>query len=393
MFGDGIYFVAIAWEVYHLSSSPTAYGVVGAAFSLPQVLFVLAGGVISDRLNRRVLMMVASLVSAVAIGLLGVLVVLHADALWMIVVLVFIYGSSQALFTPASTALTPSLVPTELLPQATAMNQVLQPITLGVIGPAVGGLIIAAYGTGAAFLLDSATFAVAVATMALMSGGAIDRAAEEGPLRKASALHEAREALGFVRSQPWIWAGMLSAAIANMSFSGPLSVLLPYVVKYDLHGTASDLGLIFAVSGLGAVAAAVYVIVKGTPRHSVTWIFVAWTGANLAMTLVGHVTASWQLMVIGAIIFGGLTIGNLIWSTLMGLLVPNAMLGRVSSFDWMVSFSLTPISNALTGPIAGLVGVGNTLLGGGLIGGIVTLAALFLPGVRDPEKVPAPTSA
>jgi MFS family permease len=396
LFGDGIYFVAIPWEVYHLSSSPAAYGFVGAAFALPQVLFVLVGGVISDRLNRRALMIGASVSSAVAIGVLGLLIELHLEQLWMIGALVFLYGTSQAIFMPASKALTPSLVPVELLPQATAMNQLLEPITLAVVGPAVGGLIIAAFGTGAAFLVDSATFAVAVAAMALMSGGAIKRAAAEGPGRKASVLREAREAIGFVRRTPWIWAGLLSAAIANISLTGPLTVLTPYVVKYNLHGSATDLGLIFAVGGVGGVIAGVYVAVRGAPRRKVTWTFLAWAIATLAMSPIGFATATWQLMLLSIVIVGGLTLGNLIWFTLMGTLVPNEMLGRVSSLDMMVSFSLTPVSNALTGPVAVLAGVRNTLLGAGILGAVVGVAALLVPGARDPEKAKvagAPTSA
>jgi hypothetical protein len=396
LLGDGIYFVAIPWEVYHLSSSPAAYGFVGAAFALPQVLFVLVGGVISDRLNRRALMIGASLSSAVAIGVLGLLIELHIEQLWMIGALVFLYGTSQAIFMPASKALTPSLVPVELLPQATAMNQLLEPITLAVIGPAAGGLIIAAFGTGAAFLVDSATFAVAVVTLTLMSGGAIKRAAAEGPERRASVLREAREAIGFVRRTPWIWAGLLSAAVANVSLTGPLTVLTPYVVKYNLHGTATDLGLIFAVGGIGGVIAGVYVAVRGTPRRKVTWTFLSWAIATLAMSPIGFATASWQLMLLSIVIVGGLTLGNLIWFTLMGTLVPNEMLGRVTSLDLMVSFSLTPVSNALTGPLALLAGVRNTLLGAGILGAVVGVAALLVPGVLDPEKAdasPAPTSA
>lgn len=396
LLGDGIYFVAIPWEVYHLSSSPAAYGFVGAAFALPQVLFVLVGGVISDRLNRRALMIGASLSSAVAIGVLGLLIELRLEQLWMIGALVFLYGTSQAIFMPASKALTPSLVPVELLPQATAMNQLLEPITLAVVGPAAGGLIIAAFGTGAAFLVDSATFAVAVAAMALMSGGAIRRAAAEGPERKASVLREAREAIGFVRRTPWIWAGLLAAAIANVSLTGPLTVLTPYVVKYNLHGTATDLGLIFAVGGIGGVIAGAYVAVRGTPRRKVTWTFLSWAIATLAMSPIGFATATWQLMLLSIVIVGGLTLGNLIWFTLMGALVPNEMLGRVSSLDMMVSFSLAPVSNALTGPLALLAGVRNTLLGAGILGAVVGVAALLVPGVLDPEKAdasPAPTSA
>lgn len=389
LFGDGIYFVAIAWEVYRISSSPAALGAIGVAFALPQVLLLLVAGVITDRLNRRTLMLVASGTSAIAIGVLGLLVELDAEQLWMLIVLVAIYGTSQAFFLPASVALTPTLVPGELLPQATAMNQLLQPLATNLVGPAAGGLIIGWGGTGAAFLVDSATFAVAVVTMTLMSGGAIKRAAEEGPERKASVIREARDAIGFVRSTPWIWAGLLSAAIANISLTGPLTILAPYVVKYSLHGSASDLGFILAVGGVGAVAASIFIAVTGTPRRSVTWIFVGWAASTLAMIPIGFVTHAWQLMIISLVISAGLAVGNLIWFTLMGTLVPNEMLGRVSSLDTMISFSLTPISSALTGPAAAIFGVKETLIGAGLLGGTVTLATLLVPRVRDPERMVA----
>ena len=100
-------------------------------------------------------------------------------------------------------------------------------------------------------------------------------------------------------------------------------------------------------------------------------------------------------MVLSIFIVGGLTLGNLIWFTLMGTLVPNEMLGRITSLDAMVSFSLTPVSNALTGPVAALAGVRETLLGAGVLGALVGVGALLVPGVRDPEKeaLPAPTSA
>jgi len=100
-----------------------------------------------------------------------------------------------------------------------------------------------------ALLVDSATFMAALIAMALMSAGAIERAAEARPARKASVLHEAREAIGFVRTTPWIWAGILAAAVANISLTGPLQVLTPYVVKYTLHGGVRDLALVIAGGG------------------------------------------------------------------------------------------------------------------------------------------------
>jgi MFS family permease len=383
LLGDGVYFVAIAWEVYRLSNSPTALGVVGVAFSLPQVLFLLVGGVVSDRLDRRMVMIAGNVVSAAAIAAIGILIELNVIALWQIWVLVLVYGTSQAFFLPASRAVIPTLIPPELLPQASAVEQFIQPVATGLVGSAVGGTLIALGGTGIAFLIDGLSFGVAAVTVAFIARSAERSAAEAGA--KTSVMREAGQALGFIRSQPWIWAGLLAAALANITLTGPLQVLVPYIVKFQLHGNASDLGLIFAAGGLGTIAAAVYVAVRGVPRRNVTWIFISWAVGTLAVAPVGLVTAPWQLMVLSFIVGSGIAIGNMIWFSLMGALVPNEMLGRVSSFDLAISFSLTPMSNGVTGPVAGAIGARLTLLGAGVIAAAATIAFLLVPGVRKPE--------
>ena len=102
---------------------------------------------------------------------------------------------------------------------------------------------------------------------------------------------------------------------------------------------------------------------------------------------IGIATSAWQVAGLNFVVGVGLTIGNLIWFTLMGTRVPNQMLGRVSSLDLMISFSLTPLSNGLTGPVAAVFGVSRTLLAAGLLGTVVTVATLFVPGVRDAETI------
>jgi MFS family permease len=134
LFGDGIYFVTIAWEVYRISNAPTALGVVSAAFALPQVLLLFLGGVLSDRLDRRLVMFLGNVVSGLMIGALGTLVLLHQVRLWEIVVLVAVYGVSQAFFMPASRAIVPSLIDAELMPQAMALEQFVQPLTSSLLG-------------------------------------------------------------------------------------------------------------------------------------------------------------------------------------------------------------------------------------------------------------------
>jgi DHA3 family tetracycline resistance protein-like MFS transporter len=385
LFGDGIYFVTIAWEVYRLSDLPTALGIVSAAFALPQVVLLVFGGVISDRMDRRLLMLWMNAVSGLMIGGLGVLVLLDRIQLWEIIVLVAVYGVSQAFFLPASRAIVPSLVDPDLLPQAMAVEQFVQPLTGSLLGPAVGGLLIAAGGTGLAFLIDAATFLVAAGTLSAMTSAvatvAVGDQAETRPGRFAI-LHEAGLAVRFIRGLPWMWAGLAAAAIANLALTGPLMVLIPFLIKYRLHSGPEALGLVSAVGGLGAILAAVYVSWRGLPRQDISWMFICWAAAPAAMVPMSLVNSAWELMPLTFIAMAGLAFGNMVWFARLGARVPGHMLGRVASFDMMLSFSLTPVSMAVTGPLAGLIGVRHLLLWSGALACVLTLVFLLVPGLR-----------
>lgn len=378
--GDGIYFVTIAWEVYRLSNAPTALGVVSAAFALPQVLFLLVGGVVSDRLDRRLVMLMGNTVSGVMIGSLGTLVLLNRISLWEIVPIVAAYGVSQAFFLPASRAIVPSLVHSDLVPQAMAVEQFVQPLTSSLVGPAVGGVLIAVGGTGIAFLIDAGTFLIAATTLAAMSSRHPAPVATTTGVTagRSTILTESRQALHFVRGIPWIWAGIAAAGIANIALTGPLTVLIPYLIKYRLHEGPQTLGLVGASGGPGAILSALYVGWRGVPRHSTRWVFLSWAIATVALVPMGLAGAAWELMPLSAVTMGGVTLGNVIWFSRMGVEIPGYILGRVASLDMTVSFCLTPLSNAVTGPLAGVIGARLVLVGAGVIGAIVPVAFLVL---------------
>jgi len=213
--------------------------------------------------------------------------------------------------------------------------------------------------------------------------------------------HEAHEpafaalmaGLRFVRRRVWLWGTLLSAAVAYLAFLGPTEVLLPYVVKNDLHASARDLGLVFAAGGLGAVGAALLMGQRGHPRRDVTFIYGTWTLATLAVAGYGLATAAWQLG-LACLVFNALeAAGTIVWATLKQRHVPASMLGRVSSLDWRISIGLLPLSFALTAPIAAAIGARATLAGAAAIGGAITLGALFLPGMRDVEGAPGEVQA
>ena len=183
----------------------------------------------------------------------------------------------------------------------------------------------------------------------------------------------------------WLWGTLAAAAAAYLVFLGPSEVLLPYMVKNELHASAADLGLVFAAGGVGAIGAALWMGQRGHPRRDVTVMYVTWTLATVAIAGYGLATAAWQLMA-ACLIFNALeTAGTIVWATVKQRHVPAAMLGRVSSLDWLISIGLLPISFALTAPVAAAVGVRATLVGAGLLGAAITLAALFLPGMTAIE--------
>jgi MFS family permease len=392
LLGDGAFLVAIAWQVYALSDAPTALSLVGIALTVPTIAFLLIGGVSSDRFDRRRVMLAADLARGLAVALLAVLALTGALALWHIVIIVVVYGSASAFFAPAFDAIVPDVLPRDELPQANALDQVVRPVALRLAGPALGGVLVGTVGAGAAFALDAGSFAVSAAALLAMRAPRA-RPEEQG----ASLLGDLREGWSFVRRHVWIWATLASAAVAYLLFMGPVEVLLPYVVKHGLGAGASDLGLVFAAGGLGSVACAVLLGQRGLPRRDITFMYLAWTLATLAVAGYGLATAIWQLMAVSFVFNALETAGTIVWATAKQRHVPAAMLGRVSSLDWIISIGLLPASFALTGPAASVFGAGATLVGAGVLGALVTCAAALLPGVRaiegrDPNAGASPSA-
>jgi DHA3 family tetracycline resistance protein-like MFS transporter len=349
--------------------------------TVPTIVFLLVGGVASDRFDRRRLMVCADLGRALAAGLLGVLALTGALELWHIVLLAVAYGTAAAFFAPAFDAIVPELLPSDRLAQANALDQLARPLVLRMAGPALGGVLIAVAGSGAVFLLDGASFLISAG--ALLTLRMPPRAAR---VEGGSAIRDLREGWDYVRGRAWLWATFASAAIAYLCFMGPVEVLVPLLVKHELGGTAADLGLVFAAGGLGSVGCAIVMGSRGLPRRFITFMYAAWTGATLAVAGYGLSTTLWQLMA-ASLAFNALeTAGTIVWATVKQRYVPGRMLGRVSSLDWLISIGLLPLSFALTGPVTAAIGARGTLVAGGLIGATATLAALLVPRMRELEQ-------
>jgi MFS family permease len=384
--GDGVFLVAMAWQAYELWNAPAALSILGIGMTIPTIAFLLPAGVLSDHMDRRWLMVFADAGRAVVIGVLAGLSLAGLLNFWELLALVALYGIGTAFFIPAFDAIVPDLVPTGDLAAANALDQFVRPITLRLLGPALGGALVAGLGTGSAFALDAASFAASTVAVFLVRAPLHHRSVEA-----QSPVQAVKDGLRFVRRRVWLWGTLVSAAFAYLAFLGPAEVLLPYVVKNDLHASADDLGFVFAAGGLGAVGSALLMGQRGHPRRDVTVMYGTWTLATLAVAGYGLATAAWQLMV-ACLVFNALeTAGTIVWATIKQRHVPASMLGRVSSLDWLISIGLLPLSFALTAPVAALVGARATLVAAAAVGGVITLGALFLPGMRDIEGIAAKT--
>jgi DHA3 family tetracycline resistance protein-like MFS transporter len=381
LFGDGAFLVAVAWQVYELSNTPTAMSVVGIAMTVPTILFLLFGGVASDRFDRRRIMVAADLLRAVAGLSLAMLALSGAIEVWHIALIAGVYGTGAAFFAPAFDAVVPDIVPADRLAQANALDQLVRPLVLRMAGPAVGGLLVASAGAGVVFALDGASFLVSASTLLMVRVAVAPPASATASVRR-----ELVDGWRFVRRRAWLWATFASAAVAYLCFMGPVEVLVPYVVKNDLDGSARDLGLVFAAGGVGSVACAIAMGQRDIPRRSITFIYVCWTLATVAVAGYGLSSDVWQLM-LAAVAFNALeTAGTIVWATLKQRNVPREVLGRVSSLDWLISIGLLPVSFALTGPVTSVLGSRGTLVAAGVVGAVVTGAAYFVPGMRDIER-------
>jgi Transmembrane secretion effector len=401
LLGDGLFLVALAWQVYALSDAPTALASVGIAMTIPTIVCLLIGGAVSDRYDRRMVMLCADAVRALGLVALAVLSVTGALRLWELMAVAVFYGAATAFFDPAADALVPELVPADQLAQANSLDQLIRPLALRLAGPAVGGLLVGAMGVAWAFELDAASFLVSALTLLAMSPGrrfrtgAADAAdAADGADAAPSVRREVAAGLRYVRSHAWLWATLVSAAIAYLLFMGPTEVLLPYIVKNRLSDGAGALGLVFAAGGLGSLLCAIVIGQRGLPRRSLTFMYIVWTLATLSIAGYGLASQLWGLMA-ASVAFNTLeTAGTIAWSTAKQRLVPPRLLGRVSSLDWLISIGLLPVSFAITGPVSAALGVRTTLIGAGVLGAAVTFAALLVPGVREmddaAEMRPAP---
>ena len=378
--GDGIFTVALALVTLDVDHHPTGIALVFAARAIPSVVLALIGGVVVDRVSRRIVMLTSDFLRGATVGVTAVLLARNDLRLWELIVMAAVFGAADSFFSPASTAIMPELLADDQLVAGNALSQMSNQLTQGLLGPAVGGFIVAAIGTAWSFGLDAISFLVSATCLIAL------RSATRPAPATTSPMSDAREGLRYVWTRPYLLYTVIGAALANFFGMAPLTVLLPLFVRQTLHGTAFDLGLVYAAGGATGVLASLYVARLGSPRRQITVLWSAYAASGLLIAIEAFAPNVLVTGILEAGEVGLMLYGDVLFFSWIQRIVPREFLGRVSSLIFLFAFSLGPFGILAGGVAASTLGTRHSLLVGGLVSGAICLGVIFVPGVRDPER-------
>lgn len=378
--GDGVSQIALAFAVLQVShDSPTAVGVVIASRQIAAAAIALAAGVVADRLPRHRVLVAVALVQGVVQAAAGGLVVSGHASVAVLAVLAVVYGLADGFVIPATTGLLPTIVSASRLQQANALLGLSRSI-LGVLGPAVGGVLVALGSPGAGLLVDSATFFGAVALLARIAIAPRDDVAAPEPF-----LAELRAGWAEFRRQTWIWTTIVFFGIGNFA-GAALGVLGPLTAKLH-YGGAGAWAAIVAAEGLGAILGGVLALRVRFPRPLLASCLAA-VPFGVLMLALGLRAPLPALVAISAVGGVSLAVHIALWFTVFQQQVPEEARSRVSSYDALGSFVLMPLGAAIAGPVAAAVGVSATLIGAWAIAFACIVVVVAQPSVRAIRSVP-----
>lgn len=373
--------VALAFAVLNtLHGSATDLGIVLAARQIPTVLFLLFGGVVSDRLPRHRVMVMSNVASGSSQAVAAALLLTGRASLWELAALAAINGSSSAFFFPASTGIVPQTVPVPMLQQANATLRLSMNAT-NIIGAAIGGLIVAAASPGWAVAADAASYglaAVAIGAMNLPAGLRI-----EG----STVLAELRVGWRDFWSRPWLWAIVLQFGVVNAVENGAVQIFGPVVAKEHLGG-AAGWGLVLTSTSVGLVLCG-FLMLRWRPQRI---LFVATLAVFMLVLPLIALAIPFPLplvMLAGFLAGFFVEIFGVLWDVAMQQEIPLDKLSRLSAYDALGSLVLTPIALAALGPIGGALGTRTTLLACAVLTIGATLPVLLVRDVRTLERRPA----
>lgn len=379
MVGTWMTRIATSWLVYKLTGSALLLGVVGFAGQIPSFILAPFAGVLVDRWSRHRVLVVTQVLAMIQSAALAVLDLTGTIQIWHVIALAVFQGLINAFDMPARQSFVVEMVTDRRdLPNAIALNSTLINGSR-LIGPSIGGVIIAAVGEGWCFAIDAASYVAVITSLLLMTLSPAAAVANKG----RDMFQQLREGFSYVAGfQPIRNILLLLAFVSLVGF--PYTVLMPVFANEVLHGGPNLLGLLMGASGVGAVMGAAFL----AARKSVLGLgrFIPGMAALFGLGLVAFSFSriAWLSLLLMVVTGLGFMVQTAVSNTLIQTIVDEDKRGRVMSFYTMAFMGTAPFGSLIAGYVADRIGAPHTLLIGGI--GCVVGAALFyraLPRLRE----------
>jgi MFS transporter, DHA1 family, staphyloferrin A biosynthesis exporter len=378
--GQWIQQVALGWLVYEITGSSVMLGVLNGLRALPFLVTGPMAGVAADRMDRRQLMLRTQHVLIATAFLMAGLVASGWLQVWHIFVFTLITGVGWSFSEPVRQSLIPTVVPKAELVNAIALNSAGFNL-MKVVGPALGGVMIALFGAAGNFLVQGAAYVVVLLMIQSMSV-----APTPAQARRSSALASLKEGFAYVRSTPTVLALMILAYVPRV-FAVPYQTLMPVFQKDVLHVGPEGLGMLIAAPGLGAVLA-VLTLASISNRMKRQGLMLVGSTIMLGLSLIlFSQTTSFLFALLVLVIAGAFQMVFLAsTSTMLQLIVPDELRGRVMSL-YMLDRGLMPAGALFAGVVAHLVGAPLAVTSMGVIVVLLTLIVAWrVPHIRTLES-------
>ena len=361
------------WLIWDITGDPKALAYLGGVTAVPTVLLNLYGGVIADRFDQRLLIMLVSTAICLLLLVMATLVTLEMANLWNLLLLAFLIAGAQAFDNPARQALYPHLIARKDLMNAVALNSIVWQGTR-VVGPLIAGLLIAGVGAGPALYIAAAGFAFMVVAMTAIRVPPIARAAG------GSMVQNLVEGIGYVVKNQ-VFAVLIGLTFLNSFFGMSFIILLPIFATDILNVGPEGLGEMHAVGGVGAIVMALVAAAMSKSRNKGLWLVggaVLFGATNVLFALSTNYMLSLAVLFVGG---AAATFYMVMVQTSLQALVPDQLRGRVFSI-YSLTWSLLPLGGLQAGLVADLVSPQFAVALGGVVVAIVAASVLLLRQVR-----------
>jgi MFS family permease len=372
--GSWITRIATSWLVYRLTGSELLLGIVGFAGQIPMLILSPFAGVLVDRWDRHRILVITQILSALQSAALAVLALMNVITVTEVIVLQLVQGVINSFDTPARQSFVVEMVEDrDDLPNAIALNSSMINASR-IIGPSIGGILIATLGEGWCFGADAISYLAVIGSLLAMRRTRAVRADVDTRM-----LEELRTGWTYVSRFPPVRALLLIVALAGLA-GMPYATLMPVIASKVLHGGPHTLGILMTASGIGALAGTLYLASRHTVVGLGKVIVAASIGLSLGLIAFSFSRSLWLSVVILPIIGAGMMLQAASANTILQTVVDENMRGRVMAFYSMAIMGVQPIGSLLAGIVADRIGSEQTIF----YGAVLCLAGALWLAVKRP---------